>query len=358
MLYLDQRGTGLSTPVSATTLSLKGTPEQQASYLLHFRADSIVQDCEAIRRTLTSELSENEKKWSILGQSFGGFCALNYLSRFPSSLTEVFTLGGLAPITCNATEVYTSTFRKVIERNQAYYNKYPEDIHTIHSIASFISSKGKNGIAMPGGGTLTVQRFMTIGSMFGVHGGIDDVHNQILRMSSDLSQFNFLTRPTLTAFENLLAFDTQVLFTLLHEPIYNQGVASNWAAYRVGLGLKEFQWLRDDWDINGPKAKWRPLFFSGEMIYPFLFETYPDLRELKEVAEILAKFEDWPELYDLEVLAKNEVPVYSVSLVNYPSDAHKTNQFPQGNLHRRPLCVLPPRPGNSQEGKRLQAIHH
>lgn len=156
-----------------------------------------------------------------------------------------------------------------------------------------------------------------MGMVLGMHGGIDDIHNQILRMSSDISQFNFLTRPTLAAFEaNFLSLDTGVIFALLHEPIYNQGMASKWAAYNVGLGLKEFQWLKDDWDINGSKAKWRPLFFSGEMIFPFMFETYPELRELKEVAEILARFEEWPKLYDEEALAKNDVPVYSVSSIS------------------------------------------
>ena len=43
------------------------TPKEQADYLTHFRADSIVRDAEAIRLNLGVE------KWSILGQSFGGF---------------------------------------------------------------------------------------------------------------------------------------------------------------------------------------------------------------------------------------------------------------------------------------------
>ncbi len=66
VLMLDQRGTGRSTPVG----DLPGmTPEQQAAYLQHFRADSIVRDAEWIRSALGVE------QWSILGQSFGGFCA-------------------------------------------------------------------------------------------------------------------------------------------------------------------------------------------------------------------------------------------------------------------------------------------
>lgn len=41
MLYIDQRGTGLSTPVDADVLTKRWTAEQQAGYLKHFRADNI-----------------------------------------------------------------------------------------------------------------------------------------------------------------------------------------------------------------------------------------------------------------------------------------------------------------------------
>jgi alpha-beta hydrolase superfamily lysophospholipase len=41
VLQLDQRGTGLSTPVSSVTLLDRGDVEQQAAYLRLFRADNI-----------------------------------------------------------------------------------------------------------------------------------------------------------------------------------------------------------------------------------------------------------------------------------------------------------------------------
>ena len=74
VLLLDQRGTGRSTPVGV----LPGlSPQAQAGYLTHFRADSIVRDAELIRRELGVD------RWSVLGQSFGGFCLLSYLSIAP-----------------------------------------------------------------------------------------------------------------------------------------------------------------------------------------------------------------------------------------------------------------------------------
>lgn len=46
----------------------------------NFRADNIVRDCEAVRRCLMTDCPEDKRKWSIIGQSFGGFCAVTYLS--------------------------------------------------------------------------------------------------------------------------------------------------------------------------------------------------------------------------------------------------------------------------------------
>lgn len=90
LLYLDQRGTGLSTPITASTLQMRGYNDVQAKYLKLYRADSIVQDCEAIRHALTADYADEKKKWSIMGQSFGGFCSMTYLSFFPEALRESF----------------------------------------------------------------------------------------------------------------------------------------------------------------------------------------------------------------------------------------------------------------------------
>ena len=110
MLMLDQRGTGRSTPVG-TLLGM--TPEQQASYLTHFRADSIVRDCELLREALGSP------PWSVLGQSFGGFCATTYLSLAPDGLREAFITGGLPPLGLPVDEVYRATYARMLERNRA-----------------------------------------------------------------------------------------------------------------------------------------------------------------------------------------------------------------------------------------------
>ncbi|CCD56978.1 similar to prolyl oligopeptidase [Botrytis cinerea T4] len=202
MLYIDQRGTGLSNPISAGTLALQGDAQRQADYLKHFRADNIVRDCEAIRKILTADYPEELKKWSVFGQSFGGFCILTYLSFHHQGLREVFTSGGLAPVGHSADRVYRATFQKVIERNRAYYQKFPEDVAVVQGLAIHISAK--NGLQMPSGGTLTVRMFLTMGIQFGFHGGLDLVHDIVLRMSSDLDQYSFITKPTLKAIEDVV----------------------------------------------------------------------------------------------------------------------------------------------------------
>ena len=118
MLLLDQRGTGRSTPVGDVPGS---TPQEQAAYLTHFRADSIVRDAELIRQELGVD------RWSILGQSFGGFCAMTYLSFAPEGLREAFITGGLPPIGRPVDDVYARDVRARSRRTGRYFERYPED---------------------------------------------------------------------------------------------------------------------------------------------------------------------------------------------------------------------------------------
>jgi len=306
ILFLDQRGTGLSSTITAKTLANKGSPTMQAAYLRHFRADNIVRDCEAVRENLTADFPEEKKKWTVMGQSFGGFCAVNYLSKSPEGLQEVFTCGGLPPLVKQPDVVYEHTFRTVRQRNMAYYEKYPEDIQSVKDLARHIDEKQrrKEKIALPSGGSFSVLRLRQIGLLFGFHGGLDMVHDMIYRLINDLRYFGEFTRPTLAAFEATMGFDVAPLYALLHEPCYTQGAASNWSADRVMQSLPDF--------MNDSVGQ-EKILFTGEMVFRGMFEDYDDLRSLKETADILAKTDDWPDLYDEAQLAKNEVPVYSAT---------------------------------------------
>ena len=50
------------------------------------------------------------------------------------------------------------------------------------------------------------------------------------------------------------------------------------------------------------------LLFTGEMIYPWMFDADPALTPLRDAAHLLAERADWPRLYDPDVLRACEVP--------------------------------------------------
>lgn len=56
VLLLDQRGTGLSTPVNHQTLARFKTAREQADYLKFFRADSIVRDARFSARSYSAQV--------------------------------------------------------------------------------------------------------------------------------------------------------------------------------------------------------------------------------------------------------------------------------------------------------------
>ena len=122
VLLLDMRGTGLSTPVLTQTLAHL-SPTEQAAYLRHFRADSIVQDAELIRR----EMIDPEQRWTVLGQSYGGFCVVHYLSAAPEGLEAALITGGVPPLDRPIDDVYQATVRRQLEHNRRYFQRYPED---------------------------------------------------------------------------------------------------------------------------------------------------------------------------------------------------------------------------------------
>lgn len=311
-LCFDHRGMGLSTPVTADSVLAQGDLAAQMRYLKHFRADNAVRDLEAIRKALTSGYPADKKKWSLWGQSYGGFVTLTYLSYYPQGLREVFSTGGLAPVTQRGPkEVYRRLFAKVAERNRKYYAKYPEDKQRLRTVMSYLHQIKRedgedNAVGMPAGGILTPDRFRSIGISFGAHGGLDDVHNMVLRVTSDLETFGYLSRPTLSRIEAWGAFDNQPLYAILHEPIYCQGTAPDWSAAKV---------LRDDPELDMFRSQ-DEVYFFGEMVFPSDLDSYTELFRMSAVARAIANSAKWPDLYDLDQLRQNDVPLYAAVFVD------------------------------------------
>ena len=290
VLLLDSRGNGRSSVILPQTLAMLGTPAAQAEYLKHFRADSIVRDCELIRRELLGENS----RWSVLGQSYGGFCTITYLSFFPDSLNEAFITGGLPPLTDHPDVYYRHTYLEVARKQRKFFARYP---HQQELCARVLDHLHKQVVMLPTGGRLTPRRFQQVGFFLGMDDGMEVLHYLIDGAFCQGASGDELSLPFLRAFENSQNFETNPIFALLHEMCYTQGFASRWSAERVRAEFPETNW-----------APGRAPSFTGEMIYPWMFEELPQLRPLRAAAEILAQAEDWPRLYDVERLKRNTVP--------------------------------------------------
>ncbi|NCG36745.1 MAG: alpha/beta fold hydrolase [Actinobacteria bacterium] len=297
VLLLDQRGTGRSTRLQARTLAAHA-PQEQARRLGLHRMDAIVSDCEAIRKELCGD-----EPWTVLGQSYGGFCATHYLSAAPEGLAAALITGGLPPLTAHPDDIYRQTYVRCRERNAAYYERYPDDVHAVRTIIDHLA---ENQVELPSGDPLTPRRFQLLGLALGMSDGFESIHY--------LVEDAFITGPKgpelgfhfLAGVEHAQNYSTNPLFSLLHEPIYCQGFASNWSAERIRGEFPEFDPLRTD----------GPALFTGEMIYPWMFEDFEQISPLRDAAHLLAARSDWSTLYDPGRLEQNNVPVAAALYVN------------------------------------------
>jgi len=289
ILLPDQRGTGRSTPVDAATIAgFDG--EAGADYLACFRADSIVDDLEHLRKTIFGGA-----RWQTLGQSYGGFLTLTYLSRAPEGLSACYVAGGLPGLDPSAEAVYRHTYPRVRAKNEIFYKRYPDDKALVARIADFLNA---NVVRLPDGDRLSVRRFQSLGLDFGMGPGFENIH---WLLDEAFAAPDRLSDQFLGALMHATAYNGNPLFAAIHEAIYGEGEgATEWAAGRVLAEFPEFD------------AKARPLLFTGEMIYPWMFEEIALLKPFRAAAEALARRPRYGRLYDRARLAENAVPVSAV----------------------------------------------
>ncbi|WP_238007901.1 alpha/beta fold hydrolase [Dactylosporangium sp. AC04546] len=270
VLLLDQRGTGRSTRITRQRLRARGNPQAQAEYLAHFRADAIVRDAELIRQRTAG------RPWSVLGQSFGGFCAVTYLSFAPGGLRDVMITGGLPGLRATADDVYRATYPRVEARNDAHYARYPGDAELVRAV---VGALGETDVS--------VTAFRSLGLALGSSTGSHELHYLV---EDAFDAPGVLSDAFLAEVRHRLDLTAAPLYALLHEACYAQGGPTAWAAQRIRA---EFPRFASD-----------PALFTGEMIYPETIEP-----AFAEVAELLAAKDDWPALYDPARLRDNTVPV-------------------------------------------------
>ena len=290
LLLMDERGTGRSSPVG----DIPGaSPEAQAAYMTHFRADAIVRDAELIRQELGVD------RWSILGQSFGGFCSMNYLSIAPEGLREAFLTGGLSPIGRPADDVYSATWRRTIQKNREYFARYPDDRGRVRGILRRLDDED---VRLPDGDQLTSRRFLQLGLKLGDSAGFEQIHNVL--------ELPFGSRAFLYDAQDSIRFGRDPIYATLHESSYADGVATRWSAVRTM-----------------PEEVASERYFTGEHVFPWMWDDMAALRSHRDAAHLLAEH-PWSRLYDAEVLGHNEVPVaatiYANDLYIESAFAHET----------------------------------
>ncbi|AKN74304.1 alpha/beta hydrolase [Streptomyces sp. PBH53] len=294
VLLLDQRGTGRSTPATRQTLPLRGGPAAQADYLTRFRADSIVRDCEAIRPRLTGGAP-----WTVLGQSFGGFCTVSYLSLAPEGVHTALVTGGLPSLHAHADDVYRAAYPRIERKVTAHYARYPQDVERARRIADHLLT---HDVVLPNGYRFTVEAFQSLGLMLGASDGSHRLHHLLedafVRTPAGLELADAFQEQV----QALLSYAAHPLYALVHETIYGQDARPTaWAAERVRAEFPQF-------DAAKALAGDGPVLFTGETVHPWMFDADPALRPLRETAELLAARTDWGPLYDPARLAANEVP--------------------------------------------------
>lgn len=326
VLYVDYRGCGESSRFSSRayrkeTTELSAHPSQtlendrkKASIISKFCQDNIVRDLEAIRLCI-SALAGKPIKWTILGQSYGGYISLSYLSMYPKGLEEVFITGGLPPCGMELEEYFRTEYRDIVAKNRAWYAEYPDGDALVRRILRLITMIGPRNIQMTGRGYMTGQKLLTLGRQLGSKVGFPEIHKLLLRIERDLTNTTRLGPQTIEEFESILHVDERPLYPILLEQTWASGGKTNWAAERVARAIPGFEYLRTDGQGNYPDPSLtpadQPIYFTANTYCRFHFDTNEELIDLKGAAELLHQ-KDWECPYDYDALAANKVPVYAV----------------------------------------------
>ena len=320
LILLDQRGTGRSTPLgldtpapglspgtiaevpvgqqpTGTSAGAAGStlrtavPAAAAEYLTHFRADAIVEDALDLLNHLGSETV------TPIGQSFGGFTTLHWLSTRPETLAGAIITGGLPAVGRTPDEVYSTTWEIMRRKSLAFYRRFPEDRARMEELAGLAAD---GAIRLPNGDAVSAARLRSVGHRLGATGGAEQLH-WLLHLDHRGPAFQHDLAAALPY------GGRNPLYAVIHESSMADGHATRWAAERT---------MPDD-------VRSDPTLLGGEHVHPGLFDEDSELAPWKDIADRVAET-PWPSLYDPRALAEVRVP--SAAIV-YFDDAYVPTEF-------------------------------
>ncbi|WP_156760599.1 alpha/beta fold hydrolase [Microbacterium karelineae] len=291
VLLLDQRGTGRSTPIERSTIAGLSADEA-AAYIRCFRAEQIIADAEHIRRELFGGT-----RWQTLGQSYGGFLTLTYLSLAPEALEASYVTGGVTSIDPSIDDIYRNTLPRVRRKTAEFSRRYPQHVETLRTIVDILEN---DDVILPSGDRLSARRLQTLGIDFGMGPGMERLH---WLLDEAILPSGRLGDAFLDAVDQRTQYWGGPLYAVLQEEIYADGAgATRWSAHRMREELGGF-------DAAEEVAAGRPMPFTGEMFFPWQFDEIASLRPFRDAVMALHERADHPALYDRDQLARNEVPV-------------------------------------------------
>lgn len=311
LILLDQRGTGRSTPITSA-ITRDRSAQQVADHLALFRADAIVADAEILRRHLIGE-----RRWDTLGQSYGGFVTLTYLSQAPEGLAHCYVTGGIPGIDATAADVYARTYPRVARRSREFYERYPQDAD---AMARLVDHLGASDVRLPDGDVLTPHRARTLGTVLGMSYGFETVHWLLDdAWIGGAAADGELNPAFLYAAQNATGFVDNVLYPLQEYCYGGPDAPTAWAALAELGRQPDFA------------ADARPVLFTAEMMFPWMFEQIASLRPFAAAADLLAAKDDWPALYDPARLASNDVALIAAV---YLDDVYVDSDLQRDTLER------------------------
>lgn len=295
VLLLDQRGTAKSTPITGHFITdfiaahgggVAGT-RMAADYVACFRADSIADDVAHLCRVLNGGVP-----WTTLGQSFGGFITMSLLSRHPETVARAMTTGGIPALDRNADDLYDDLIPLQIARHDEFRARFGADQDLFNDLADRAEA---GELVTLSGEVLSAHRLQMLGGDFGMSTGVENLH---WMLDLALEPSGRVSQRFIEAAAQRSDYTGEPLYWTLQEGCYHQGYRlGGWGAWSALQRHPEFA------------TSARPLLTFAEFTQPWMFTELPALRPFAGVAEELAGERTWPQLWDVDQLECNSVPL-------------------------------------------------